>query len=115
MLIARLEANQRLSQAVVHNNLVFLTGQAGEKGETVAEQTAYALSEIDRLLALAGSSKANILYATILLSDVAAGFAEMNSVWDKWVDQTNPPARATMEAKMVKPSYLVEVIVVAAV
>ena len=114
MLIARLEANQRLSQAVVHNNLVFLTGQAGEQGNTVAEQTAYALSEIDRLLDLAGSEKSNILYATILLSDMA-GFAEMNSVWDKWVDTANPPARATMQAQMVKPSYLVEVIVVAGV
>lgn len=38
----------------------------------------------------------------------------MNAVWDAWVDPANPPARATSEAKLATPDYLVEVIVVAA-
>ncbi len=43
-----------------------------------------------------------------------ADFAAMNSVWDTWVDNANPPARATGEAKLAAPKYKVEIIVVAA-
>lgn len=42
-------------------------------------------------------------------------FAEMNAVWDKWVDGPNAPARATGEAKLAGPEYLVEIIVTAAI
>ena len=42
-------------------------------------------------------------------------FAEMNSVWDKWVDPQNTPARATGEAKLAAPQYKVEIIITAAV
>ena len=71
------------------------------------------LAQIDALLAEAGSAKANILSATIYLSDIAT-FAEMNGVWDEWVDKANPPARATVEAKLVSPAYKVEIAVIAA-
>ncbi|HEY4030604.1 MAG TPA: RidA family protein [Caulobacteraceae bacterium] len=113
MSIVRIESNHRLSQAVVHGGLVYLTGQAGDEGADVEAQTRYVLSQIDRLLAKAGSDKSKILSATILLADVAE-FPLMNTVWDAWVDQANPPARATLEARMVKPEYRVEIIVVAA-
>jgi enamine deaminase RidA (YjgF/YER057c/UK114 family) len=43
-----------------------------------------------------------------------ADFAKMNSVWDAWVPQGHTPARATGEAKLATPEYLVEVIVTAA-
>ena len=72
------------------------------------------MATIDALLAKAGSSKANILQAIIWLDDMA-NFAEMNSVWDAWVDPANPPARATGEAKLATPQYKVEIIVTAAV
>jgi enamine deaminase RidA (YjgF/YER057c/UK114 family) len=41
-------------------------------------------------------------------------FAEMNAVWDAWVDGQDPPARATGEARLAAPGYKVEIIVVAA-
>ncbi len=43
-----------------------------------------------------------------------ADFAEMNAVWDKWVDGKDAPARATGEAKLATPDYKVEIIIVAA-
>ncbi|MBZ9936241.1 RidA family protein [Mesorhizobium sp. BR1-1-16] len=110
--ITRIESGARMSQAVVYGDMVYLAGQVGE-GDDVAAQTKYALGEVDRLLALAGSSKARILSATIWLADMA-DFAAMNSVWDVWVDKSNPPARATGEAKLAAPKYKVEIIVVAA-
>jgi enamine deaminase RidA (YjgF/YER057c/UK114 family) len=39
----------------------------------------------------------------------------MNAVWDVWVDKANPPVRATVEARLAGPDYLVEIMVEAAV
>jgi enamine deaminase RidA (YjgF/YER057c/UK114 family) len=112
MTIRRIEAGPRMSQAVIHGNTVYLAGQVGE-GDTVAAQTASCLAEVDRLLAEAGSEKKKILQAIIWLADMK-DFAEMNSVWDKWVDGPNAPARATGEAKLAAPKYKVEIIITAA-
>lgn len=112
-MITRLQPDNRMSQAVIHGSTVYLAGQVGEPGDDVTAQTRTALAEIDALLAEAGSDKSRILSATIWLADIA-DFGAMNAVWDAWVDPANPPARATSEAKLATPDYLVEVIVVAA-
>ena len=111
--ITRLHPGPRMSQAVIHGDLVFLAGQVGEPGQSVADQARTALANVERLLADAGSSRARILSATIWLADMA-DFAEMNAVWDAWVDPANPPARATGEARLATSEYRFEVIVVAA-
>lgn len=112
MSIVRLDKGPRMSEAVIHGNTIYLAGQVAE-GPDVATQTREVLASIDDLLQRAGSSKANILSATIWLSDIK-DFAEMNSVWDAWVDKENPPARATSEGKLAAPQFKVEIIVVAA-
>ncbi|MFS8037235.1 RidA family protein [Xanthobacter sp. AM11] len=112
MSIERLDKGRRMSEAVIHGNTVYLAGQVAE-GADVASQTSAVLASIDSLLARAGTDKSRILTATIWLSDIA-NFAAMNAVWDAWVDQENPPARATSEGKLAAPKYLVEIIVVAA-
>jgi enamine deaminase RidA (YjgF/YER057c/UK114 family) len=114
MTIRRIEPGTRMSGAVVHGDTVYLAGQVGTAGDDVTAQTVTALAEVDRLLALAGTDKSKILNTTIWLADIA-DFAKMNAVWDAWVDPANPPARATGEAKLATPDYLVEVIVIAAV
>ncbi len=112
-MIERLETDHRMSQAVIHGDLIWLAGQVGEPGDDVIAQTKTALAEIDRLLAAAGSDKSKILNATIWLADIA-NFGAMNSVWDAWVDKDNPPARATSEARLATSAYLVEIVIVAA-
>jgi enamine deaminase RidA (YjgF/YER057c/UK114 family) len=112
--ITRIEPGPRMSQAVVHGGIAYLAGQVGAPGQSVTEQTQAVLAEVDRLLAAAGTSKARLLTAQIWLADMAA-FAEMNAVWDAWVDRANPPARWTGEAKLATPDYKVEIIVTAAV
>jgi enamine deaminase RidA (YjgF/YER057c/UK114 family) len=103
-----------MAQAVVHNGVVHLAGQVGAPGGSVAEQTRAVLAEVDRLLGLAGTSKARLLTAQVWLADMGA-FEEMNAVWDAWVDRANPPARWTGEARLATPDYKVEIIVTAAV
>lgn len=113
MTVRRIEPGPRMSQAVVHGDVVYLAGQVGAPGASAAEQTRAVLEQIDRLLTEAGSDKARILSATIWLADIA-DFAAMNGVWDAWVDPANPPARATGESRLAAPEYRVEIIVTAA-
>jgi enamine deaminase RidA (YjgF/YER057c/UK114 family) len=111
--ITRYGTGPRMSEAVAYNGILWVAGQVGEPGASVADQTRQCLAEVDRILAAAGTDKTRILSAQIWLADMAT-FAQMNSVWDAWVPQGNTPARATGEAKLATPDYLVEVIVTAA-
>lgn len=113
MTLRRIENGPRMSQAVVHNQTVYLAGQVAE-GAGVAAQTRAILGQIDALLAQAGSDKTKILSATIYLTDIAF-FGEMNQEWEKWVVPGETPARATVEAGLAAPQYQVEIAVIAAI
>jgi enamine deaminase RidA (YjgF/YER057c/UK114 family) len=110
--IIRLEPGKRMSPAVIHNGIVYLAGQVGEPKGDATSQTKEILAEVDRLLALAGSDKTRILRAQIWMADMA-DFDKMNAVWDAWVAPGHAPARATGEAKLATPDYLVEIIITA--
>ena len=114
MSIRRIDVGPRMSQIVIHGDTVYLAGQVGQPTGNVASQTKDILAAIDELLAKAGSDKTKILQAIIWLADMST-FAEMNAEWDKWVPQGNTPARATGEAKLAGPEYLVEIIITAAI
>lgn len=116
MTIVRHEVNQRMSQAVVHNGIVYLAGQVADApaGKSVTEQATNILEKIDRLLAQSGTDKSKLLQAQVWLTDMA-NFQAFNEVWDKWVVPGQPPARACTQAALATPDYLVEVMVVAAV
>lgn len=114
-MIHRFESGVRMSQAVVANGFVFLAGQvAADTGQDVEGQTAQILAQIDRLLALAGSERSKIVSANVYLADIAQ-FAAMNRAWDRWVPAEAKPARATIEATLAAPEYLVEIQVIATV
>lgn len=113
MTIERLHSGPRMSQAVIHNGLVYLAGQIGAPGEDIAAQTRAVLGKIDALLAEAGTDKSHVLTATIWLADMS-DFGAMNDVWDQWVGGVHAPARATGEVKLATPDYRVEIIITAA-
>jgi enamine deaminase RidA (YjgF/YER057c/UK114 family) len=114
MTIQRLHVGKRLSGAVVHNGLVYLSGQVPEDGsKDITAQTESVLATIDRLLREAGSDKSKLLWAQIFLPDMK-DFAAMNAVWEKWVVAGETPARATVEAKLANPTYKVEIMATAA-
>ena len=113
--IKRIETGARMSQAVIHNGIVYLAGQVGKPGTSVTEQTREVLAQIDRLLAEAGSDKTRILSAQIWMADMA-NFAEMNAVWDAWVPAGTAPARACVQVgRLASPGWRVEIAVQAAV
>jgi len=111
--IVRKQVTERMSRIVVYNNTVYLCGQVGEADTPIKEQAIEMLSRVDTLLKEAGTSKAQLLSATVYLSDMRY-FAAFNEVWDAWVVPGSPPARACVEARMALPGMFCEISVVAA-
>jgi enamine deaminase RidA (YjgF/YER057c/UK114 family) len=113
MTIQRIQTGPRMSQAVIHNKIVYLAGQVAS-GASVAIQTREILATIDALLAEAHTDKSRLLTATIWLTDMAT-FAEMNGVWQSWVVPGETPARATvMSSHLASKEFKIEIAVVAA-
>ena len=114
MSITRHDSSGILSQAVVHGDTVYLAGVVAKDVEQdVKGQTKQVLDEIDRLLAKCGSGKSKVLSAQIWVTDIR-NRAPMNEVWTAWIDKSNIPARACVEAKLADPRALVEIMVIAA-
>ena len=111
----RIGVGPRMSQAVIHGDTVYLSGQVAldARAAPVAEQTRNVLERIDALLAEAGTDKSKLLSATIWLSDMS-GFDEMNGVWDAWVAPGETPCRACVESKLASADFTVEIQVLAA-
>lgn len=116
MALKRIGAGNRMSRAIIHNDVVYLAGFTPDKalGKSVGEQTTDILEQIDAVLKEAGTDKTNILKANIWLTDMQR-FNEMNVVWDKWVVPGQTPTRATVEAKLAAPGIDVEIMVEAAI
>ena len=113
-MIQRQHSNQRMSQSVSYANLIWTAGQvAGDPSEDMAGQTRQVLAKIDTLLGDAGTDKSRLISANIWVSDIRQ-FAQMNEVWDAWVDSSNAPVRACVESRLARPELLVEIQVVAA-
>lgn len=103
-----------MSAGVRFGDTIWLAGHVvADRAFGVRGQTAAILAKIDARLAELGSDKTRILMAHVWLADIAT-FEEMNAAWDAWVDPAHLPARATVEARLASPDYLVEIAVVAA-
>jgi enamine deaminase RidA (YjgF/YER057c/UK114 family) len=117
MALKRINPGKRMSEAVIHNGMAYLAGFVADtaKGQSVREQTADILAQIDATLKKAGTSKSNIVKCNIWLTDMST-FAQMNEAWDAWVPANATPARATVESpRLAAPGYDVEIMVEAAV
>ena len=114
MTIERLQVGDTLSEAAIHAGMVYLAGQVANDGtQNIEGQTRDVLAQIDRLLSDAGSDKAHILMCQVFLADIK-DFDGMNRAWEAWVPVGHAPPRATVEAKLAKPDWLVEMVVTAA-
>ena len=116
MTIERYQVGKRLSALVINraSGTAYLAGQvADDPSADITGQTQQVLAQVDDLLFEAGTDKTKILSATVYLPDIA-DFAAMNAVWEQWVAPGQPPARATVQAKLAAPEYRIEIQVVAA-
>lgn len=115
MTITRLGVGKRLSEAVVHGDRVYLAGQVAEDASApIRGQAKQILTQIDRLLAEAGTDKSKLIFVQIWLADMG-DYAAFNEVWDAWVDPANLPARACVQSALAQPGWKAEVQVTAAI
>lgn len=112
--IKRHNLMQKLCDAVEYNGVVYLAGQVAEDlSAGMKAQTEDVLRQIDALLGKCGSHKSRILSATVYVNDMKLK-PQMDEAWLAWVDQKNPPARATVQAELGSPDTLVEIMCTAA-
>ena len=110
--IDRIKPGEWNSRAVVHDNLVYLSGiVADDKTQPMKEQTEQVLAKIDGFLAEAGTDKTRILSATVYCADLTLK-DEMNEAWMAWLDKDSLPARAAVGVELT-PGTLVELMVCA--
>ncbi|TKT74703.1 RidA family protein [Aquamicrobium sp. LC103] len=115
-LISRFGVGKRASIAVTHNGTGYfaVTPQAPYDADlSTHEQTVQLLAKAEARLREIGSGKDKLLFVAIILADMA-DYAAMNEVWDGWVADIEPPARACFNAQLASPALKVEMIMVCA-
>ncbi|WNL39744.1 RidA family protein [Halomonas sp. PAMB 3264] len=117
MSIQRHDTKARMSRAVIHQGVAYLCGQVAgpdaRQGD-ITEQTKSMLARVDALLEEIGSSREQLLSATVYLKD-GGDVAAMNAVWDAWVPEGHAPARTCVCAPLPANELKVEITVTAAV
>ena len=101
------------SQAIVHGDIVFTSGQIPinpENGNVdavgITEQTEQVMKNLGAVLEAAGSSYEKTIKTTCFLADIA-DFAAFNEVYAKYF--TEKPARSCVAVKALPKGVLVEV------
>jgi reactive intermediate/imine deaminase len=96
--------NNPYSLVVRAGDFLFVSGQVGLEGKTllpggVEAETRRTLERIREALALADCTLADVVRATVYLSN-AADFSAYNKVYSEYFP-ANPPARSTVVAQMI--------------
>jgi 2-iminobutanoate/2-iminopropanoate deaminase len=111
------------SQAVTIGSTVYTSGQVAldpASGNLVSggigEQTQRALENLKAVLAAAGCGLADVVKATVFLTDLN-DFAAMNEVYARYLaaDGVVPPARSTVQVARLPKDGLVEIELIATV
>ena len=112
--IQRIRSNQVMSAATIHNKTVYLSGQVPDSTSLdIRGQTREVLMKIDQLLKLAGTDKSRLLSAQLFVKNLE-DFQTVNALWIEWLQGHATPARATIQAELVNPDWLIEIAVIAA-
>ena len=108
------------SQAVVHNGIVYVSGQlavdptAGEKQlGSIEAQTRQVLKNVGEILRAANSDLSRVLKMTIYIADISLWNA-VNAVYAEVMGDARP-ARAVVPTKELHHGFLIEIEAVAAV
>lgn len=108
-----------LSPGIEAAGMVFTSGsvafhpETGEiVGSTVGEQTRQTLANVGRILATRNLSLADVVKATVHLSDVRRDFAEFDAAYREIVPEPRP-VRTTVGSTLAQPGLLVEIDMIA--
>ena len=107
------------SQAIVHNNLVYVSGQLPvdpESGEkrigSIEEQTEQALKNLSEILKAAGSNLNQVMKTTVYISDIEL-WNQVNAVYARFFGE-HRPARAVVPTRNLHFGFQIEIEAIAA-
>jgi 2-iminobutanoate/2-iminopropanoate deaminase len=107
------------SQAVIHNGLVYVSGQlpidpaTGEKIlSSIEAQTEQALRNVSEILKAAGSDLSRVLKMTVYISDIEL-WGAVNAVYARVMGEARP-ARAIVPIKDLHYGFQIEIEAIAA-
>ena len=104
------------SQAVTSGGWIFCSGQIALDpdsgslvgGGDIEYETRQVLKNLDAVLAQAGGNRADVVKATVYLSDMSE-FSTMNQVYAAFFEGLVPPARATVQVAALPKGARVEI------
>ena len=112
--IQKLNSNQVMSAVTIFNKVVYLSGQVPKNTQQdIIGQTQEILATIDQLLLEANTDKSRLLSAHVYIKNLD-DFATFNTIWIDWLEGCVAPSRATSQADLVHPDWLIEIAVIAA-
>lgn len=112
--IQKLNSNQVMSAVTIFNKAVYLSGQVPKNTQQdIIGQTQEILATIDQLLLEANTDKSRLLSAHVYIKNLD-DFATFNTIWIDWLEGCVAPSRATIQADLVNPDWLIEIAVIAA-
>lgn len=107
------------SQAIVHNGLIFISGQLAIDPSTcqpvhlsAGEQLTLALENMERIVVAAGGNRSKILKCTVFVTDIAL-WPEANTAYALFFGE-HQPARSIVPTGTLHHGLLVEVEAIAA-
>lgn len=102
------------SQAVVHNDIVYCSGQIGLDpssmefvGDEVESQARQVMENLEAVLKEAGSDFSRVIKCSIFLDDMD-DFATVNEIYGSYFSE-NPPARETVAVETLPKNCKVEI------
>ncbi|KAG2388234.1 hypothetical protein C9374_000398 [Naegleria lovaniensis] len=113
--ITRFHVGNRYSESAVYGNVLYISGQVPDDDgkKDIEGQTEEVLAALDQRLKEAGTDKTKLLMVQIFLASMS-DFDGMNKVWDQWVPKGHAPPRATVEAKLARSYWRIEIVATAA-
>ena len=108
------------SQAIVHNNIVYISGQlpidpkTGEKRiGSIEEQTEQALKNLSEILKAAGCNINQVIKTTVYISDIGL-WDRVNAVYSRFFGE-HRPARAVVPTRNLHFGFQIEIEAIAGV
>ncbi|STZ63844.1 Enamine/imine deaminase [Moraxella lacunata] len=113
--ITKLDSNETITEIAIYNGVVYLAGQVPDDDSLdIVGQTREVLANIDKALAKAGTNKSRLLTAQVFIKNLD-DFDKFNAEYTAWIAGNVPPTRATVQANLVNPNWLIEIVVTATV
>jgi enamine deaminase RidA (YjgF/YER057c/UK114 family) len=114
MAIERFDENDKMSKYVIHNGIVYMSGQVcDDPTQDFEGQLNQILAKLDAQFAEIGIDRKHMLSVMVWIDDYRK-WGRLNTIWTQWVPAGHKPVRSCVEAKLAFPEYQIEISVVAA-